>query len=280
MQKLQNGFELFIRILIKNNIVGRANAVNYPQLYELCENYFDLKEYKHRTSFHSSIHVCVQKSFNVKNKGVTKVYGILDKLGPDHKPLMFLKQDYLEILKLKYFELYSRLVKNPHLDISKSFGKIDSDNIHWDKQNLDNKPIHPGEYKIASVKVRRNHTKWAKYLKDKHQICAVCGVKERSLLIASHILPWSKSKGNEKTDPNNGIVLCVLHDKLFELDYISFDNKGYLKCLNVIKEYDQFYNVSKDKIETLSNSNLKLLSVSEYDLGAINKYLHKKLLLN
>ena len=121
--------------------------------------------------------------------------------------------------------------------------------------------------------------KMDKNLKDKHQICAVCGVSERRLLIASHILPWSKSKGNEKTDPNNGLVLCVLHDKLFELDYISFDNKGYLKCLHLIKEYDQFYNVSKDKLETLSNSNLKLLSVSEYDLEKINEYIEKNKLL-
>ena len=67
-----------------------------------------------------------------------------------------------------------------------------------------------------------------------------------------------------------------LHDKLFELDYISFNDKGYLKCINLIEEYDRFYNVSKKEIEKLSNNNLKLLSISEYNLIELNKFFEKK----
>ncbi len=45
--------------------------------------------------------------------------------------------------------------------------------------------------------------------------CAVTGITEPKLLIASHIIPW---KDNEKrrADPTNGIALNALHDKLFD----------------------------------------------------------------
>jgi hypothetical protein len=45
--------------------------------------------------------------------------------------------------------------------------------------------------------------------------CTVCGIDLPTLLIASHIVPWSVSEAH-RTDPDNGLCLCTLHDRAFD----------------------------------------------------------------
>lgn len=56
--------------------------------------------------------------------------------------------------------------------------------------------------------------------------CCLCGISNNDLLIASHIKPWSECNNKEKLDTNNGILLCAMHDKLFDKGLISFDDNG------------------------------------------------------
>lgn len=58
--------------------------------------------------------------------------------------------------------------------------------------------------------------------------CALTGIENTKLLIASHILPWSKSDDKEKLDPDNGILLSPNADALFDKHLISFDLNGQL----------------------------------------------------
>lgn len=53
--------------------------------------------------------------------------------------------------------------------------------------------------------------------------CCVCGLDIRSLLIASHIKPWSLDKGN-RAAPENGLCLCGIHDRAFDRGIISVSN--------------------------------------------------------
>jgi len=53
--------------------------------------------------------------------------------------------------------------------------------------------------------------------------CMVCGVEHKELLIASHIKPAYISDIYEKANNNNGLLLCVNHDKLFDRFLISFN---------------------------------------------------------
>lgn len=64
--------------------------------------------------------------------------------------------------------------------------------------------------------------------------CAICGIDKKELLRASHILPYSKCPTvEEMIDYNNGILLCVTHDELFDKKYISFDYyTGNIKIAN------------------------------------------------
>ena len=45
--------------------------------------------------------------------------------------------------------------------------------------------------------------------------CCMCGIDFPQLLVASHIKPWAVSE-ETRTDPENGLCLCVLHDKAYD----------------------------------------------------------------
>ena len=52
--------------------------------------------------------------------------------------------------------------------------------------------------------------------------CCITGINTSSLLVASHIKPWSKSDPHtERTNPSNGLCLNVLHDKAFDRGLIT-----------------------------------------------------------
>lgn len=50
--------------------------------------------------------------------------------------------------------------------------------------------------------------------------CCITGLSFPSLLVASHIVPWSHSRGN-RVNPRNGLLLSVLHDKAFDAGIIT-----------------------------------------------------------
>jgi putative restriction endonuclease len=52
--------------------------------------------------------------------------------------------------------------------------------------------------------------------------CCVCGLEVEMCLVASHIIPWAVSKAS-RTDPENGLCLCALHDRAFDRGLITVD---------------------------------------------------------
>jgi DNA (cytosine-5)-methyltransferase 1 len=50
--------------------------------------------------------------------------------------------------------------------------------------------------------------------------CCMSGLSEPRLLIASHIVPWSKDKAN-RLNPSNGLCLSAIHDRAFDKGLIS-----------------------------------------------------------
>lgn len=99
--------------------------------------------------------------------------------------------------------------------------------------------------------------------------CAVIGINEITLLIASHIIPWKDSNNQERLDPENGILLSPHLDALFDKHLISFDEKG-----NIILSSK----LTKSEYYLLGiNNNMKLREVT----SGMKKYLkiHKQALL-
>lgn len=83
--------------------------------------------------------------------------------------------------------------------------------------------------------------------------CALCSISAKGLLVASHILPYSRCNGELKHagNKNNGLLLCVLHDALFESgEYVSFDTNGNIMVKDSIpvELYDDLKISKKSKI--------------------------------
>jgi putative restriction endonuclease len=53
-----------------------------------------------------------------------------------------------------------------------------------------------------------------------HNACCVCEIDLPQLLIASHIIPWSINHAT-RTEPQNGLCLCALHDRAFDRGLLS-----------------------------------------------------------
>jgi hypothetical protein len=54
--------------------------------------------------------------------------------------------------------------------------------------------------------------------------CCMSGVSDGRLLLASHIVPWSKDKSN-RLNPSNGLCLSALHDRAFDRGLIGLSDE-------------------------------------------------------
>lgn len=80
--------------------------------------------------------------------------------------------------------------------------------------------------KKALVKVRLGQSKLRNEILNKKKECEICKIKNAKLLIISHIKPWAKSDDSEKLNEHNILLLCPMHDALFDKGLISFDENG------------------------------------------------------
>lgn len=87
----------------------------------------------------------------------------------------------------------------------------------------------PGEDVDVVVKRRVGQSQFRALLGSIYGVaCHISGLPKERLLIASHIVPWSKATGEEKTDPDNGLLLAVNWDAVFDKGFICFDEKGHV----------------------------------------------------
>ena len=75
------------------------------------------------------------------------------------------------------------------------------------------------------VKTRVNQAFFRKtVLASYNSKCCITGLSITELLVASHIIPWSKDEKN-RLNPRNGLCLNALHDKAFDKGLISISEK-------------------------------------------------------
>lgn len=73
-----------------------------------------------------------------------------------------------------------------------------------------------GKEKERLVRVRVNQADFRqRVLASYNEQCCFTGINIPSLLVASHIIPWSLND-RERLNPKNGLCLNVLHDKAFD----------------------------------------------------------------
>jgi putative restriction endonuclease len=83
-----------------------------------------------------------------------------------------------------------------------------------------------GETKIREVKTRVNQSVFRQMILANYSTkCAITGIDIPELLLASHIVPWSKNE-EHRLNPENGICLSALYDKAFDKGIIGV-NQNY-----------------------------------------------------
>ena len=91
--------------------------------------------------------------------------------------------------------------------------------------------------------------------------CAVTNFNKLDILIASHIVPWSKASDHERLDVNNGLLLSPTYDALFDKHLITFDNNGKIQLSEKIEfsAYQKIGVTGKEQITDLSMYNVQYL---------------------
>jgi putative restriction endonuclease len=102
-------------------------------------------------------------------------------------------------------------------------------------------------------------------LKAYDSSCAICGFSFESALEAAHIIPYSQCNSAQRLDVRNGILLCSLHHKLFDHDYITITETCQIK-----------HEVDKEDLKTYSKLD-KILCIDfndKYIRFPVNKNHH------
>ncbi len=114
-----------------------------------------------------------------------------------------------------------------------------------------------GETKIREVKTRVNQNFFRKIVMVNYSSkCAITGIDIPDLLVASHIIPWSKNE-EERLNPENGICFSSLYDKAFDKGYISINTKFEILISPILKK-KQKENYYEKYFAHLTNSPLYL----------------------
>ncbi len=88
------------------------------------------------------------------------------------------------------------------------------------------------------IKVRIGQGVFRDKLFTRSSSCEICEIGFKPLLRASHCKPWSNSNNEERLSIDNGLLLCVEHDVLFDNGFIAF-NKGSLVISQLVPQLIQ-----------------------------------------
>lgn len=99
-----------------------------------------------------------------------------------------------------------------------------------------------GKDREAVIRARVNQSVFRTMILTNYENkCAVTGIDIPELLVASHIIPWSDDTSN-RLNPENGICLSPLYDRLFDRGLISVDDDYTIMLSYELKQRaDQAY---------------------------------------
>jgi putative restriction endonuclease len=234
-----------------------------------------------------------------RNKGRISYGNLAKEIKIHHRPVRFVLEEIQNYCLQEKLPPLTILVENKKGVVGRGF-------IAWDADDLDsglqkvytfdwNGIPNPFEFasdgatpeEIASALAKRTVTSKDVYAKVRvrgmGQIifremllrvyggrCAFSGYKAKSLLQAAHILPWSQCKAEERLEPSNGILLSVLHHRLFDLDWVRIDENYQIFVNQELVEKQSF---SKDELALLAGLNGKPMSLPSDSANWPSKHL-------
>lgn len=102
-----------------------------------------------------------------------------------------------------------------------------------------------GKEKLRLVKTRVNQSDFRlRILGSYNEKCCITGIQIPTLLVASHIIPWSKNK-EERLNPRNGLCLNNFHDTAFDKGLITVTTDFKIKLSDTILLKEKDINIQK-----------------------------------
>jgi putative restriction endonuclease len=132
-----------------------------------------------------------------------------------------------------------------------------------------------GESKVREVKTRVNQNIFRQIVLANYSgKCAFSGIDIPDLLVASHIIPWSKNE-KERLNPENGICLSSLYDKAFDkgliglkLDYSIIFSERLKQNMSKIY-FNQYFSHLDKKVISLPEKYFPNKAFLEFHLDSI-----------
>ena len=101
--------------------------------------------------------------------------------------------------------------------------------VRYQVEEINNSGSIDETTKTQIIQSRKGQGKYRELILNKFNgQCAITGVNDARILIASHIKPWTDSNNEERISRENGILLSPTFDKLFDKGFISFKNNGQI----------------------------------------------------
>lgn len=93
-----------------------------------------------------------------------------------------------------------------------------------------------GKDSARTVKTRVNQSFFRRMILASYDFkCCITEIAIPELLLASHIIPWSKDKAN-RLNPRNGLCLNALHDRAFDAGLIAISDSFTIIVSDLIKQ--------------------------------------------
>lgn len=128
-----------------------------------------------------------------------------------------------------------------------------------------------GKVREAVVKVRINQEAFRKMILNNYdEKCAITGINDKRLLIASHIVPWAH-RVETRLNPENGICLSSLYDKAFDKGLITIRPDDYTVMLShalkdnlTMDAYNEHFKIIENRQITLPEEHKPNISFLQY----------------
>lgn len=146
--------------------------------------------------------------------------------------------EYMSNWDEQFFESEKLLAEKKHTSIEKVYA-ID----------LENLPAVTGKERERLVMVRVNQSQFRRIvLSNFNNQCCITGIGMTDLLVASHIVPWSKDMGN-RLSPQNGLALNSLHDKAFDRHLITITEELKIKVSPRFYKHKEVLSIKQNFID-------------------------------
>lgn len=256
-EKISVGDWVFFRGKDENNdqcFIGYAQVFSTLQNRELAKKFWNDSRYENLILFNK--YVKFEKTFKLTKSGRKLNTLPFNKIWHDGYNMFreWIIKDTNENVSPEDLMLYFKKIPYKVYYDSSSKEEYNLNLIHLDEE------LEILEKEVMS-KRRVGQSKLRSRLLEEKKKCELCGVTKEELLIVSHIKPWKDSENNEKLDLNNSLLLCTLHDSLFDKGFISFNNDGKIMISDEIDAINRIYlNINSNMKIVLNEQKKKYLN--------------------